>query len=107
MAKNKKDYTKFSTQPEVAPVERAVEQVSDEVVEEVVELKPMIGVVANCAKLNVRKKPSLNSEAVAVLDAGVEVGIAIDESANDFYKIYYLADAVEGYCMKKYITVKP
>lgn len=107
MAKNKKDYTKFSAQTEVAPVETAVEEISEEVVEDTVELKPVVGVVANCSKLNVRKKPSLNSEAVATLDVGVEIGIALDESTKDFYKVYSPSAGVEGYCMSKYITIKP
>lgn len=108
MAKHKKDYTKYSEQPEiVAPVEPAEEQISEEVVDAAVELKPVIGIVSNCERLNIRKQPSIKSEVAATIEAGSEVGIALDESTKDFYKVYYIDDGVEGYCMSKYITIKP
>lgn len=107
MAKNKKDYTKFSNQPEVPVVEPVeAEQVVEETVEAPVEQKTILGIVTDCVKLNVRKNPNLNSDVVTIIDARADVTINEEESTKDFYKIH-TASGVNGYCMKKYITIKP
>lgn len=61
------------------------------------------GVVANCAKLNVRSKPSTNSDVVTVLNAGDEISIDVDKSTEEWLKIR-TADGVKGYCMKKFVS---
>lgn len=67
--------------------------------------KPLLGYVANCEKLNVRKKPSLTAEVVCVIADHTDVEIDKEESTDEFYKVS-LASGVEGFCMKKYIAVK-
>lgn len=61
------------------------------------------GVVANCAKLNVRSKPSTNGDVVTVLNAGDEISIDVDKSTEEWLKIR-TADGVKGYCMKKFVN---
>ena len=66
----------------------------------------VIGVVCNCDKLNVRKKPNAKSEVAAIIGKGVEVEIVNSDSTEDFYLIRGINQFVNGYCMKKYISIK-
>lgn len=66
--------------------------------------EPLDGVVT-AAKLNVRKLPSPNAEVLAVINQNSKVQIDTEASTVDWYKVYTAA-GVEGYCMKKFITVK-
>lgn len=61
------------------------------------------GVVANCAKLNVRSKPSTNGDVVTVLNAGDEISIDADKSTDEWLKIR-TNDGIKGYCMKKFVS---
>lgn len=63
------------------------------------------GHVANCESLNVRNKPNVKSNVLCVIKKGDKVKIDDGESTNDFYKVI-LKSGVEGFCMKKYITVR-
>lgn len=84
------------------------EEITEETVVETVEetaapepeAKDIFGVVANCTKLNVRKKPFADATVVKIIDKGTEVKIDTDKSTDDFYKIK------EGFVMKKFITIK-
>lgn len=64
--------------------------------------KTVEGVVANCAKLNVREEPNTESEIVCVLDVTSEIEIDVEKSTNSWFKIC-TATGVEGYCMRKYV----
>ena len=131
MAKNKnyhnyKNYSKPNTEPEkveevVTPEvteEPIIEEVS--VVEEAVvetvqeELTPApqskapaatIGVVAGCAMLRVRAAANTNADIICEIAVNTEVIIDKQKSTADFYKVCTSA-GVEGFCMKKFITVK-
>ena len=83
-------------------------ELEDEEIEEVEleEDEVILGVVDNCGKLNVRFRPNPHSDVECVLDADAEVMIDEDESTNEYYKVI-TASGVEGYCLKKYITVLP
>lgn len=63
-----------------------------------------IGTVVNCAKLNVRKNPSVNADIICELLKLAEVMISDSESTDEFYKIN-TDSGIEGFCMKKYIAV--
>lgn len=65
-----------------------------------------IGVVANCNKLNVREKPNLNAAIVCEINSKTELVIDEGESTDEFYKVF-TASGIEGFCMKKFITVQP
>lgn len=125
--KNYKNYTSYSAPK---PVEEV--KVETEVVEEVVETvetpeavepqestpvvepqkpepkpepKPLTGIVSGCTKLNVREKPNAEAEVVCVITEGSEVVINRIKSTMDFYSVCTAA-GLEGFCMKKFITVK-
>lgn len=98
---SKKDYTRFAKQVD-EPV-KEVEEVIDEVIEAETK-EPVIGVVSDCLKLNVRKRPSIDSDVLFKLDCLTEVMIE-DDSDEEFYKVYTTA-GIAGYCMKKYISIR-
>jgi len=59
--------------------------------------------IVNCGKLNVRKKPSLEAEIVAVISNGDKVQI---KSTKDGWHEVKLSDGKKGCCMAEFITVK-
>lgn len=65
-----------------------------------------IGKVFKCEKLYVRFRPSVHSADVHVIDKGTELLVDLNESTKDFFKVF-LSSGVEGYCMRKYITLLP
>lgn len=67
----------------------------------------VIGAVIGCNKLNLRKTPdaSIGSNIKCTIAVGTEVVIKEDESTDEFYKIC-LSSGDEGYCMRKYITIR-
>ena len=83
--------------PETPEVKMAVETV-----ETVTLPKTVKGTVSNCAKLNVREKPSLTAEVVCVLDAMSEIEIDVAKSTAEWFYIC-TATGAEGYCMKKFV----
>lgn len=64
-----------------------------------------IGKLRDCGKLNVREKPSIDAKILCRLDKTSEVQIEKAESTKEFYKVY-TTSGVEGYCMKKYMSIK-
>ena len=103
-----KDYTKFSKPQVHVEEEVKVEAVE---LEEVAELEETAhanelktGEVANCTKLNVREHPYATADIVCVIKVGTELMIDEAESTNEFYKVC-TASGVEGYCMKKFVTI--
>ena len=120
----KRDYTRYSKETVVETAKAVVEpvnviEVSEPVVEDipieaaVVEVKqeskfeevePIIGIVTNCAKLNVREQSNSTAAILGVIPANTELVIIEEESTKDFYKICTPA-GLEGYCMKKFITI--
>ena len=84
-----------------------VEQVETPVETEPVEPakpEPIEGTVG-CAKLNVRSDATIDSEPVGVIACDSKVFIYEDESTEEFYKVC-TATGLEGYCMKKFISVQ-
>ena len=69
-----------------------------------VPVKPIIGVVTECAKLNVRKEPSKDAAVLRTILLATEVVINEEESTEDFYKVY--VGGLSGFCMKKFINIK-
>jgi len=65
-----------------------------------------IGFVTNCKKLNVREKPRTDATIICEVDYQTEVMIDEKESTEEFYKVYTAA-GVEGFCMKKFIAIRP
>ena len=130
MSQNK-NYSKFSQKkenvnleeifPETEAVEADAEQepIMDPVVEEeaeqaqeiveesqkVEESVQTVGFVDNCECLRVRKESNVDSEELCIINKLSEVVIDLDNSTDYFYKVK-TSEGVEGYCMKKFITVK-
>ena len=97
----KRNYNKISTEATEATVEEiVVEDVVETVTEEIAPAPKKTGVVCNCIKLNVRKKPDVEAKALRVIDAGTEVEI-INDTDKNFYEVK--VDGAKGFCMKKYI----
>ena len=67
--------------------------------------EPRTGVVVDCVKLNVRKRPSYDAAIVTEIPAGIKVQIIDEESTKDFYHVC-TATGIEGFCMKKFIEIK-
>ena len=130
MSQNK-NYSKFSQKkenvnleeifPETEAVEADAEQepIMDPVVEEeaeqaqeiveesqkVEESVQTVGFVDNCEHLRVRKGSNVDSEELCIINKLSEVVIDLDNSTDYFYKVT-TSEGVEGYCMKKFITIK-
>lgn len=64
--------------------------------------KHSIGEVYNCKFLNVREKPSITSEVVAIIPIGTEVMIMEDTSTDEWYNVC-LEAGITGFAMRKYI----
>ena len=126
-----KNYSKFSQKkenvnleeifPETEAVESDAEQepIMDPVVEEeaeqaqeiveesqkIEEAVQTVGFVDNCECLRVRKESNVDSEELCIISKLSEVVIDLDNSTDYFYKVK-TSEGVEGYCMKKFITIK-
>lgn len=72
-----------------------------------IEMSTFIGVVVNCVKLNVRKKPAIESDVVCVLDKSSEVIVNKHSSTDNFYKVSVNVHNknLEGFCAKEFIEV--
>lgn len=70
-----------------------------------VEPKKCTGIVMNCFRLNVREKPSTESEVIHILNRKERVTVDLEETHSDWTKVY-LPDGVEGYCMIDYIAIE-
>ena len=66
--------------------------------------KQVVGVVCNCTRLNVRKKPTKAADVVAEVKAGTELTVNLEKSVGDWYKVCD-ANGLRGFCMKMYITL--
>ena len=90
------------------PVVEAEAEQAQEIVEEsqeVEEAVPTVGFVDNCECLRVRKESNVDSEELCIINKLSEVVIDLDNSTDYFYKVA-TSEGVEGYCMKKFITIK-
>ena len=122
--RNYQNYSSNNYKAEEKPDEIKVEDpVSSEIAEDVTEditevteaetetapvievVKPKVGIVTGCIKLNIRKAASPTAEVLGLIEEGSEVQINNDFDAPDFYKVS-AATGLEGFCMKKFITVK-
>lgn len=66
---------------------------------------PKYGIVTNCLSLAVRSEPNTDGMIVGTLGVLSKVEILRNDSNNDFYLVIS-ENALSGYCMKKYITLK-
>lgn len=95
-------------EPIMDPVVEAEAEQAQEIVEELQEVEeavPTVGFVDNCECLRVRKESNVDSEELCIINKLSEVVIDLDNSTDYFYKVT-TSEGVEGYCMKKFITIK-
>lgn len=95
-------------EPIIDPVVEAEAEQAQEIVEEsqkVEEAVQTVGFVDNCEHLRVRKESNVDSEELCIINKLSEVVIDLDNSTDYFYKVT-TSEGVEGYCMKKFITIK-
>lgn len=107
MSNKPKEDVKKEVEPIVEEVAVEVEPITEEpVIEKKPEKKVKIGVVTNCEKLNVRTNPHPAAHVELVINKGTEVEIV--DSEGDFYFVRKgnTTEGFNGWCMKKYISVK-
>ena len=104
MPNKRRDYTKFSRESAESGAIETVKNITEEVKE--TKPEPKIGIVTDCIKLNVRKNPNPNAEIICEVSAATDLMIDEEQSTDIFYKVFTAA-GVEGYCMKKFVTIKP
>ena len=95
-------------EPIMDPVVEAETEQAQEIVEEsqkVEKAVQTVGFVDNCEHLRVRKESNVDSEELCIINKLSEVVIDLDNSTDYFYKVT-TSEGVEGYCMKKFITIK-
>ena len=61
--------------------------------------------VVNCLRLHIHEEPALNSNIICKLRYLTEVKIDLNESTDDFYKVY-TAIGADGFCEKYLITIR-
>lgn len=62
------------------------------------------GKVINASRLRVRKEPSTTADIITELDKDTTIMIDLNESTEEFYKVYTLE--FEGYCVKTFIEIQ-
>lgn len=117
---NNRDYTRYSKENANLTEDVELVEVVEETAEETAEVieEPMVeeptideskhisGVVVDCVKLNVREQPNPNADILGIINEGSEVLVNEEESTDDFYKICTSA-GLEGYCMRKFVSIMP
>ena len=98
--KQSKPVVDTPVEPEV--IEEVVEEV-EAVTEEVIP-KPVIGVVSNCDRLNVREKPFKEANVLTILGGGCDVIINEHLSTETFYHVQ-TRHGIQGFCQKDYISI--
>jgi uncharacterized protein YgiM (DUF1202 family) len=62
------------------------------------------GVVTDCTKLNVRVAPVMGATVVCEITRGTKVDVYQDKSTDEWFSVC-TESGVEGFCMKKYISI--
>lgn len=104
----KKDISVTETEPEVIENLESLKKVDEPATIQNPEppkpAEPIIGIVTNCVRVNVRKTPIIAAEILS--EVGVNSKLMIDEteSTEEWFKVY-TEIGIEGFCMKKFITI--
>ena len=65
---------------------------------------PVIGIVTDCPRLNVRVNPRADADVICIIERDSKVMIDEEDSTKNFYKIC-TEQGIEGYCMKQFISI--
>ena len=106
----KKDISVTKTEPEVIENSESLKKVDEPATIQNPELskpaEPIIGIVTNCVRLNVRETPIITAKILSEVDVNSKLMIDETESTEEWFKIY-TETGIEGFCMKKFIAVQP
>lgn len=61
--------------------------------------------IATCLRLHIHSKPDLESEIVCKVRYLTELAVNLNDSTEDFYKVYTATGAM-GYCKKDQVSIK-
>lgn len=64
--------------------------------------QPVIGIVTNCKKLNLRTKPSKAATIIYEMPAGSSLTINLSRSVNGWLSVC-TESGLTGFCMKKFV----
>lgn len=67
--------------------------------------EPIIGIVANCEKLNIRLRPSMEATTICQCHEGDELMIDLPQSTDNWFSVC-TSIGIEGFCMKEFIEIK-
>jgi uncharacterized protein YgiM (DUF1202 family) len=70
-----------------------------------IENRVELGIVTGCLSLNVREEPKPDASILGTINSLSEVMLDSKESTDEYYKICTVS-GIEGFCAKKYITIK-
>ena len=100
-----KDVTE-EMEEEIVEVNETEEEMNEEseAAEEVKEENTLVGYVSGCKKLNIREEAYPGAKVLCIVPEKAVLLIDVNASINEWYKIY-TESGMEGYCMKKFITV--
>ena len=78
----------------------------DDIIEpETQESELVFGVVTNCVRLNIREEPNISAPIITEVNALSELMIDLAASNEEWYSVCTEA-GIEGFCMKKFVTIK-
>lgn len=104
----KKDISVTETEPEVIENPESLKKVDEPAIIQNLEppkpAEPNIGIVTNCVRLNVRETPIVTAKILSEVDVNSKLIIDDTESTEEWFKVY-TETGIEGFCMKKFITI--
>ena len=97
---------KRSKRTQIKPIDEIIvnSENSNEIMDTKKEELIVKGIVKDCMNLNVRNKPSIDSEILGTIHKNFEVTL-LDDTIDGWYKIEAEGIGI-GFCMSKYINVK-
>lgn len=107
MSKKNNPVTPVSDEEQVISHEEIVEApvaVTEEAPKPKKQPKKIKGTVVGCTKLNVREQMNIKATVLCTLPVSSEVKVIADEVHDEWYHVF-TKTGVEGFCMKKYISV--
>lgn len=99
------DFKDRQNQEKTSSIRDEVQSVHADVETPETEMPPIIGVVTDCMKLNLREEASSDAAVLTEIPALTEVVVDLDASTDAFYKVCTAA-GIQGFCMKKYIAIR-
>lgn len=67
--------------------------------------EPIIGIVANCERLNIRIQPNIEAITLCRCYAGDELMIDLRQSTDDWFSVC-TSIGIEGFCKKEFVEIK-